>query len=106
MTPTYLHISDLATQIEPPEDAILSRTLQNDDRVKAVLFGFGAGQELSEHTASMPAIVQFLKGEAHMTLGDETIEARPGTFVHMSAGLRHSVRAEAPTVMLLLMLKG
>lgn len=106
MTPSYLHISDLAAQIEPPEDAILSRTIHNDDRVKALLFGFGAGQELSEHTASMPAIVQFLKGEARMTLGDETIEARPGTFVHMPVGLRHSVRAEAPTVMLLLLLKG
>ncbi len=106
MNPTYLHISDLATQIEPPEDAILSRTLHNDERVKAVLFGFGAGQELSEHTAAMPAIVQFIRGDARLTLGDETIEARPGTFVHMSAGLRHAVRAVTPTVMLLLLLKG
>jgi quercetin dioxygenase-like cupin family protein len=106
MSPPYTHISDLASQVQPPEDGILSRTLYNDERVKAVIFGFGAGQELSEHTASMPAILQFLTGEALLTLEDDTLDARPGTFVHMPAGLRHAVRAKAPTVMLLLLLKG
>jgi quercetin dioxygenase-like cupin family protein len=106
MATTYTHITDLASQAEPPEDGILSRTLSNDERVKAVVFGFGAGQELSEHTASMPAVVQFLKGEAALTLGDDTIDARPGTWVHMPAGLRHAVRARTPAVMLLLLLKG
>ena len=53
----------------------------------------------------MPAIIQFLTGEASLKLGDETLEARAGTFVHMPAGLRHAIRAKAPTVMLLLLLK-
>ena len=106
MSTPYTHISDLASQAQPPEGGILSRTLYNDERVKAVLFGFGAGEELSEHTSSMPAILQFLTGEASLTLGDDTLDARPGTFVHMPAGLRHAVRAKAPTVMLLLLLKG
>ena len=105
MSPAYTHILDLANQVEPPEDGILSRTLHNDERVKAVLFGFGAGQELPEHTASMPAILQFLTGEASLTLGDDALDARLGTFVHMPAGLRHAVRATAPAVMLLLLLK-
>ena len=106
MSLAYTHILDLASQVQPPEDGILSRTLHNDERVKAVLFGFGAGQELSEHTASMPAILQFLTGEASLKLGDDALDARPGTFVHMPAGLRHAVRARTPTVMLLLLLKG
>jgi quercetin dioxygenase-like cupin family protein len=53
----------------------------------------------------MPAILQFLTGEASLTLGDDALDARLGTFVHMPAGLRHAVRAESPTVMLLLLLK-
>jgi quercetin dioxygenase-like cupin family protein len=101
-----MHISDLASQVEPPEDGILSRTLYNDERIKAVIFGFGAGQELSEHTASLPAILQCLTGEATLILGDDALDARPGTFIHMPAGLRHAVRAKAPTVILLLLLKG
>jgi quercetin dioxygenase-like cupin family protein len=105
MSPTYTHIADLAMEAEPPADGILSRTLHNDEHVKVVLFGFGIGQELSEHTSSMPAILQVLKGEATLTLDDDTIEARPGTFVHMPAGLRHAIQAKAPAVLLLLLLK-
>ena len=106
MNPPYMHVSDLAGQVEPPEDGILSRTPYNDERIKAVLFGSGAGQELSEHTASMPAILQFLTGEASLILGDDALDARPGTFVHMAAGLRHAIRVKVPTVMLLRLLKG
>jgi hypothetical protein len=45
---TYTHILDLAKEAEPPADGILSRTIFQDDQIKAVVFGFGQGQELSE----------------------------------------------------------
>ena len=96
---------DLAKEAQPPEKGIWSRTLFNDDRLKAVLFGFAQGEELSEHTASMPAVLHFLQGEARLTLGDDTVEARPGTWVHMPKGLRHSIQAQTPAVILLLLLK-
>ena len=102
---TYTHISDLAKETQPPEKGILSRTIFNDEKVKAVIFGFGQGDELSEHTASMPAILHFLQGEAKLTLGDDTLEAKPGTWVHMPTGQRHSIQAKTPVVMLLVLLK-
>ena len=105
MNHNYTHIIDLAKEVEPPEDGILTRTLFNDDHVKAVIFGFGQGEELSEHTASMPAILHFIQGEATLTLGDKTVEAQPGTWIHMPANLQHSVHAKTPVVMLLLLLK-
>ena len=105
MTMTYTHFSDLAKEVQPPDKGILSRTLSSDDRLKAVLFGFAQGEELSEHTASMPAVLHFLHGEAKLTLGDDPLEARPGTWVHMPKGLRHSIQAKTTVVMLLLLLK-
>ena len=105
MTLPYTLISDLAKEVQPPDKGILSRTLFNDDRLKVVLFGFAQGEELSEHTASMPAVLHFLQGEAKLTLGDDMLEARPGTWVHMPAGLKHSIKAKTPVVMLLLLLK-
>jgi len=101
----YTLLVDLAKEVQPPDKGILSRTLHNDDRVKAVIFGFGQGEELSEHTASMPAILHFLQGEATVTLGDDKHEAKAGTWVHMPTGLRHSIQAKTPVVMLLLLLK-
>jgi quercetin dioxygenase-like cupin family protein len=91
---------------EIPADSIVSRTLFSDDQVKAVLFGFAAGQELSEHTASTPAILHILEGQATLTLGDQTQAAGPGTWVHMPARLPHALVAQTPVVMLLLLLRG
>lgn len=105
MTTPYTYILDLAKEAEPPADGILSRTVHQDERIKAVIFGFGAGQELSEHTASMPAMLFFLQGEAAVGLGEDVQDARPGAWVHMPAGLKHSIRAKTPTVMLLVLLK-
>ena len=105
MSQGFTHLIDLAKEVEPPANGILTRTLFNNDDVKAVIFGFGQGEELSEHTASMPAILHFIQGEATLTLGDETIQAIPGTLIHMAPELKHSVQATTPVVMLLLLLK-
>src|SRR3954453_18739647 len=104
MTTAYTHFLDLAKEVQPPDKGILSRTLFNDDRLKVVVFGFAQGEELSEHTASRPAVLHFLQGEARLTLSDDTHEARPGTWVHMPAGLRHGIQARTPTVLLLMLL--
>ena len=44
--PSYTISPDLGQQ-DIPSDGILSRTVYNDGQVKAVVFGFDAGQELS-----------------------------------------------------------
>ncbi len=105
MSTPYTHILDLAKAAEPPADGILSRTIFQDDRIKAVLFGFGQGQELSEHTAAKPAMLFFVKGDATVGLGDDEQVAQAGTWVHMPAQLKHSIMAKTPVVMLLVLLK-
>lgn len=86
-------------------DGILSRTIFQDDRIKAVLFGFGQGQELSEHTAAKPAMLLFVRGEASVSLCEDVQQALAGTWVHMPANLKHSIKAKIPVVMVLVLLK-
>lgn len=95
---------DLASHVSIPEDGTISRALFQDQGLKTVLFGFSRGQELSEHTAPRPAILHFLEGEATVTLGEEVVDAKPGTWVHMPAQLPHSIVARTATKMLLLLL--
>jgi type I restriction enzyme M protein len=57
----YTVFLDLAKLVQPIDKGILSRTLFSDDRLKAVAFGFAQGEELSEHTASMPGVLHFLR---------------------------------------------
>lgn len=102
---TFYAVDDLLAQLPdvPPPDSIISRTFYSDERMKAILFGFAAGQELSEHTAARPAILHFLQGQARLTLGDHVTSAGPGTWVHMPPHLPHSIYAETAVAMLLYM---
>jgi quercetin dioxygenase-like cupin family protein len=101
---TYIS-KNLIDEVTIPENGILSRTLHNDDALKVVIFGFAPGQELSAHTAPMPATIQILKGDATLTLGSEKVDASPGTFAFMPPFLNHAIVARTPTVMLLSMVK-
>ena len=105
MEEKYLFFNNLMTEADPPQNGILSRTLQNDERSKVVVFGFAAGQELSAHTAPMPALLYFLEGTAQLTLGTDVMTAEAGAFAYMTTGLRHAIMAKTPVKMLLVLLK-
>lgn len=106
MDTTYTFIENISTKMpDIPADSIISRTVYNDEQLKAILFGFAPGQELSEHTASMPAILHILDGEVSLTLGETVHEAKAGSWVHMPPHLAHSIVAKTQVVMLLLLLK-
>lgn len=101
----YTVIPELERLLETIQpDSIVSRTYYKDDHLKAIIFGFDAGQELSEHTSSKAAIIQLVKGNATVTLGADQHELSSGAWIHMPPGLKHSVHAKSPLVMLLLML--
>ncbi|MBM3493447.1 MAG: cupin [Armatimonadetes bacterium] len=104
MEATVVH-ADLHSDSAVPEAGIISRTLHSDDLVKVVLFGFDAGQELSEHTASVPATIHILTGEAEVVIGADRREAAPGFWAWMPANMPHSILAHSKTVMLLYMVK-
>src|SRR3990172_6711756 len=102
MSSAYTFIANLFDQLPAlSPDTIISRTLFSDAQVKAVLFGFAAGQELSEHTASSPALLHLLRGEATLTLGSDSMAAREGTWAPLPAKLPHSVLARSPVVLML-----
>jgi quercetin dioxygenase-like cupin family protein len=106
MPDNYFFTENVAELVqEIPADSIVSRTLYEDEQHKAILFGFAAGQELSEHTAALTALLYFIRGEAKLTLGEAERKAGAGTWVRMEPRLPHSVLAETEVFMLLLLLK-
>jgi quercetin dioxygenase-like cupin family protein len=105
MDPTYTYFADLAKAVEViPEESIVSRTIYKDDAMKAIVFAFAAGQELSQHTAAVPAIVHILEGECDLTVGPDAYQAQAGSWVHMPPNMPHSIFARTPVRMLLLMM--
>ncbi len=95
---------DVAGSVEIPDEGTLSKVLFKDDRLRVVLFAFDQDQTLTEHTATVPAVVQVLSGRLEIGLGADTVEGLPGSWLHMPANLPHSVTALEPSVMLLSMI--
>jgi len=97
-----VYIDNLENLVDEfPPESILSRTVYQDKSVKTILFGFQPGQELSEHTAAVPAVLHFIEGEADLTLGEDSLTAQEGTWVHLPPNLPHSILAKTKVLMLL-----
>ena len=99
--PSYTFIDHLLDAVEIPENGTLSRVVFSGDGLRVVLFAFDEGQELTGHTASVPAVIQVVKGRLGLTLGDDTVEIGPDSWVHMDAHLPHAVVALEPSVLIL-----
>jgi quercetin dioxygenase-like cupin family protein len=96
---------DLVALAEVAEGGIVSKTLVENEHHKLVHFTFAPGQELSEHTASVPAVIHVLSGEGSVRLGAEEHRAQPGSLFYMPAGLPHAVHADGELVFLLTMFR-
>jgi quercetin dioxygenase-like cupin family protein len=71
------------------------------DGVNVTVFGFDAGEELTEHQAARAAVVQVLSGRLRFIVDSEELELAPGSWLHMTPGTPHSLVATEPTIMLL-----
>jgi quercetin dioxygenase-like cupin family protein len=102
----YAYFENLADSVTISPESIVSRTLHADKHTKSIVFGFDAGQELSEHTASVPATIHILRGEAEVQLGADKHAAGAGSWAWMPAKLPHGIVAKTAVVMLLTMFTG
>ncbi len=99
-------LENLPEMIGVQEESTVSRTVLKADGARVVLFGFDAGQVLTEHTAAMPVLIQVLDGRLRLTGGDRTVELTPGGLIHLDTRLPHTVLALEPSRMELIMLDG
>lgn len=95
----------LASSIDYADGSVVSKTLLDKKAGTLTLFAFATGQGLSEHTAPYDATVQVTDGEGAITIGGETQIVKAGELIIMPAGIPHSLRAEQPFKMLLIMIR-
>lgn len=94
-------IPDIAAAVEIQAGAVVSRVILRDGQTEVTVFGFAAGEGLSEHRASRTAIVHLLRGRLEFTADSERLDAEPGFWLRMEPGTPHSLTASEPAVMLL-----
>ncbi len=98
-------VADLEALVQIAEGGIVSKSIVENNHHKIILFCLAPGQELSEHTASVPASIHVLRGRGTVRLGDEDYTTHPGSLYYMPAQLRHAVVAEGELVFLLTMFR-
>lgn len=101
----YTFVENLIKEFEIPEKGILSRVLQKDEHVNITLFGFSAGHEIASHSASTPATIFVVEGEAEVQLGEDVVHAKAGALIYMPPQLPHGILAKTPLRMLLVQAK-
>ena len=97
----HVAVPDAAAAVAIQPEAVVSRVIHRDDELNVTVFGFGAGEGLTEHQASRTAIVQVLAGRLRFTADGEELDAGPGFWLHMTPGTPHALIATEPTIMLL-----
>ena len=97
-----LAIASLATY---QEGAVVSRQITKSEAGNVTLFAFDEGQELSEHTAPLDALVHVLEGEVEIKISGQPFHLKTGEAIIMPADRPHAVKAVKKFKMLLTMIR-
>lgn len=66
---------------------------------------FDAGEELREHRAPVPILIQAVSGTVTVTASDREVVLEPGGLVHMAANVPHAVIAHGEARVMLVLLR-
>ena len=102
--PDMTYVASLADLAEVADESTVSRTVVKAEGMRLVLFAFDAGQELTEHTAAVPVLIQALDGRFDITADGRTVDLRPGDVVHLRTRVPHAVLAREAGRLLLTMI--
>jgi quercetin dioxygenase-like cupin family protein len=97
-------IDDPAAHVVVQPGSVVSKVVHRGEDLDVTVFGFDAGEGLSEHRAARPAVVQVLSGCLRFTVDGEDLDLGAGSWLHMAAGAPHSLVATEATVMQLTLL--
>lgn len=98
------HLPDAAAEVRIEPGSTGHRLVLKAEGTRVVVFAFDAGEELREHTAPFPVILQAVEGSMRVSAGGQTVDLRPGGLIHLPARLPHSVEAVEPSRMMLTMI--
>lgn len=101
-----VHLLDLELEAdrllaELPGHGRRTRTLAREGGVSLVLMAMEGGDMVKEHSADGSVTAHLLRGHATLTAAGEAIDVLEGQVVMFAPGVRHDVRAEAQSVLLL-----
>jgi len=92
---------DIARRASASATGRAAETLLKEGPLRLTLIGLKDGAVIEEHVAPGPITIQALKGSLQVTAGDNTVAVPAGNLVAIEANLRHSVRSNGESALLL-----
>ncbi len=85
-------------------EATTSRTVVSNDAARVVSFAMDAGQELTDHSAPRPVVVQVMEGSITFTAAGQRHNLAAGDVVYLAPNERHAVLALTPCRFVLILI--
>jgi quercetin dioxygenase-like cupin family protein len=98
------YVTGLIGLLEPFADKPRAQNVLTAPDAHVVAFEFAEGQELHEHTAHHPVLIQAIAGHARLSHPDGEVDLRPGDLLHLPAMVPHSVVAVETSTLTVTML--
>lgn len=96
-------VTNVAEELPVTASATTSRALIDNDAVRVVMFAFDTGEQLTEHTASVPVVVQLVRGRMRFAVAGREHELRPADCVYLASKEPHALEALEPSLLSLVM---
>ena len=91
----------LVNLIDYQEEAVVSRTIIDNESGTVTLFSFDKGQNLSDHTTPYVTLIYIIDGEMSITLSGKTYHLQQGEMMVMPPNVLHALKALSRFKMLL-----
>ena len=90
-----------------PEGGVISRTIYHDEQAKITLLGLPPEQKFDTpaELAESPATLQFLQGEGHVMIEEQTYPVQPGSWLRLGAEQGHQISANSEMVVVYTVIK-
>ena len=98
-------IVKLSTLVDYQDGSIVSRQIMKTESGNVTLFAFDAGEQLSEHTTPLDALVQVVDGQVEIRIAGELSVLGAGDSILMPANVPHALLARTRFKMILTMLQ-
>ncbi|MFZ0531229.1 MAG: cupin domain-containing protein [Propionicimonas sp.] len=90
-----------ALPVQP--EATTSRVVLNNPLVRVVYFAFDTGELLTDHSSPRAVVVHLITGAVRFTVDQVEHAMVPGDVIYLAPGARHSLIADAPSHLSLVM---
>jgi len=88
------------------DNKVSIKVLLETDFTKEIRIAMKAGQEMREHKAPLPIVVQVVQGEISFGVNGERISLRAGDMVALEPAVLHALMAKEDSIVRLTLSKG